>query len=85
MIKALPCRDCKKVPVLNPEWIGYSLHCECYDPTPYYSDGPPMQDHMEMGKTKEEVIEYWNENWGIVWVPGSLCNLSDVFPHGAAE
>ena len=60
-----PCNDCKRLPTMSPEYIGFSLICECYDPTPNYSEGPPNTAYSEFAETKQEVIEDWNDNWGV--------------------
>jgi len=49
---------------MEPMYIGFSLVCDCYDPSPEYSGGPMNSYHMETAATKDEVIEDWNENWG---------------------
>jgi len=61
--KIICCPECGNIPVPEANPMGYSMACECHDPTPMHS-GDPMIDppHFGAGETLTEAIDNWNDS-----------------------
>lgn len=59
------CKDCGNKPNVEKEAFVYMICCtNCYDPTPYETDGPLNQAYLIIGDTRESAIDEWNDSFG---------------------
>ena len=73
MSAVLKCADCGEIPVIEKYWAGWSVACECYDPSPVNYDDPPPISHNVTGETRDKAVELWNESWG--------AQKNNIYPH----
>lgn len=66
MSQVKQCSDCKELPIIEKVDSGWSVACECYDPSPVNYDDPPPVTHSVLDLTRDMAVEMWNDSYGMI-------------------